>query len=57
MKHPSKGALALLAAVATSLSLLGSIASLADHDRETLAHTLLAESIVAAALPGKAGQR
>lgn len=57
MKHPSKGAFALVAAVASSLSLLGSIASLADHDRETLAHTLLVESIVAAALSGNAGQR
>ena len=57
MKHRLKGALTLVAAVATSLGLLGGVAALADHDRETLAHTLLAESIVAAASHWKAGER
>ncbi len=57
MKHQLKGALTLVAAVATSLGLLGGVASLADHDRETLAHTLLAESIVAAASHWKARAR
>jgi hypothetical protein len=57
MKHRLKGAMTLVAAVATSLGLLGGVASLADHDRETLAHTLLAESIVAVASHWKAGAR
>ncbi len=57
MKHQLKGALTLVAAVATSLGVLGGVASLADHDRETLAHTLLAESIVAAASHWNAGAR
>ena len=55
MKHHLK-AWTLVAAVATSASLLGNVASLADHDRETRAHTLLAESIVAAVLRGNAGE-
>ena len=57
MKRRLKGALTLVAAVATSLGLLGGVAALADHDRETLAHTLLAESIVAVASHWKAGAR
>lgn len=57
MKHPLKGALTLVAAVATSLGVLGGVASLADHDREALAHALLAESIVAAASHWNAGAR
>ena len=57
MKHRLKGALTLAAAVATSLGLLGGVAALADHDRETLAHTQLAGSIVAAASHWKAGER
>jgi hypothetical protein len=36
---------------------LGGVASLADHHREALAHTLLAESIVAAASHWNVGAR
>jgi hypothetical protein len=57
VKHQLKGALTLVAAVAISLGLLGGVASLADHDRETLAHTLLVESIVAAASHWNVGAR
>lgn len=56
MKHQLKGVFTLVTAVATSLGLLGAVASLGDLDRETLAHTLLAESLVAAAFHSDPGR-
>ena len=52
MKHLLRRGLALALASAASLGLLGSVASLADGDRATLAQARQAQAIVVAARLG-----